>query len=56
MAVPGMSVLKRVAILNRSGTLAKPVKYSEVRGVFDVLSDEHAASMLQQLEVEASEC
>ena len=54
MAVPGMSVLKRVATLNRSGTLAKPVRYSEVRGVLDVLRDEHAASILQQLAVEAS--
>lgn len=48
------SVLKRVAFLNRSGSLSKPLRYSEVRGALEGLGEVSALKILQDLEENAS--
>jgi len=46
----GSTILKRVAFLNRSGSLAKPLRYSEVKDALELVSEEGALAMLQELE------
>mmetsp|Transcript_91123 Transcript_91123/g.262798 ORF Transcript_91123/g.262798 Transcript_91123/m.262798 type:complete len:999 (-) Transcript_91123:79-3075(-) len=54
MAAGGSSaILKRLAALNRSGVLQKPVQYSQVKADLGGVSEEEALRVLNQLEVEA---
>lgn len=46
----GNAVLKRVAALNRSGNLARPLRYSEVRGSLDAVGEVAALRILAELE------
>mmetsp|Transcript_44556 Transcript_44556/g.85686 ORF Transcript_44556/g.85686 Transcript_44556/m.85686 type:complete len:1006 (-) Transcript_44556:63-3080(-) len=53
-ATTGSAVLKRLAFLNRSGVLAKPLQYSQVKGSLTALGEEAALQILQDLEDEAA--
>jgi len=46
--------LKRLAALNRSGVLTKPLQYSQVKADLTSISEEAALKILNQLEVEAA--
>lgn len=43
-------VLRKVAALNRSGALAVPVRYSEVKSILEAAGEERALELLKQLE------
>lgn len=53
-AATGSTVLKRLAYLNRSGVLVKPLQYSQVKGSLDTLGEEAALQILQDLEQEGA--
>jgi len=53
-AITGSAVLKRLAFLNRSGVLLKPLQYSQVKGSLTTLGEEAALQILQDLEDEAT--
>jgi len=54
VAAGGSTILKRVAFLNRSGILTKPLRYSEVKGSLEALSTEDALKLLNDLEEQAA--
>jgi len=51
----GPAILKRLAALNRSGVLAKPLQYSQVKSDLASIDAECALRILNQLEVESSQ-
>jgi len=50
----GSTVLKRLAWLNRSGVLTKPLQYSQVKAVLEGAGEERALQILKDLEEEAA--
>jgi len=50
----GSAVLKRLAWLNRSGLLTKPLQYSQVKGALESLGEQSALEVLKELEEEAA--
>lgn len=48
------AVLKRIAALNRNGSLSAPLRFSEVKSVLDDCGEDKALQILSQLESEGS--